>query len=311
MKEGLETVERALEVLTDIGDDFVLARVWHARATRLADVGRLGDSEEAAAVSGHHYRRAGSGDAAESIQVASAVVQGPTPVPRAFDVCARLVERSETPAWRSFILPFMALLDAMEGRFDVARGRLEEARVERSEFTEVGTLPTVWANLAARVELLGGDAVASERILTEACDELRRAGANAWLATNAALLGESLYRQDRLTAAVAVVDEALQLGIVDDLATTPRILRVRGKLLARAGKVVDGERCAREAIGMLYRTDMLDDQAEAIVDLAEALGVAGDVAGASAALTQAADLFERKGNEVSLTRTRRLLGARA
>ena len=227
-------------------------------------------------------------------------------------VCARLVEQSDTPAWRSFILPFMALLDAMEGRFDVARDRLEEARVERSEFTEVGTLPTVWANLAARVELLAGDAVASERILTEACDELRRAGANAWLATNAALLGESLYRQDRL-------DERRwqsstrhsNSGSSTTSRTTPGILRVRGKLLARAGKVVDGERCAREAIGMLYRTDMLDDQAEAIVDLAEALGVAGDVAGASSALTQAADLFERKGNEVSLAQTRRLLGERA
>ncbi len=311
MEEGFETVEHALGALTDIGDDFVLARVWHARAARLADVGRLRDSEEAAAVSGHHYRRAGAGDAAGSIQVASAVVHGPTSVPRALEVCSRLVERSETPAWRSFILPFMALLDAMEGRFDVARERLEEARVERSEFPEAGTLPTVWANLAARVELLAGDAVASERILTEACDELRRAGANAWLATNAALLGESLYRQDRLGAAMAVVDEALQLGIVDDLAATPRILRVRGKLLARAGKVVDGERCAREAIGMLGRTDMLDDRAGAFGDLAEALGMAGDVAGASSALTQAADLFEQKGNEVSLAQTRRFLGERA
>ena len=51
---------------------------------------------------------------------------------------------------------------------------------------------------------------------------------------------------------------------------------------------------------MLDRTDMLDDRAGAFVDLAEALGVAGDVAGASSALTQAADLFERKGSEVSL-----------
>ena len=85
MKEGLETVERALAVLTDIGDDFVLARVWHARATRLADVGRLGESEEAATVSAHHYRRAGSVNAAESILVASAVVHGPTPVPRALE----------------------------------------------------------------------------------------------------------------------------------------------------------------------------------------------------------------------------------
>ena len=52
---------------------------------------------------------------------------------------------------------------------------------------------------------------------------------------------------------------------------------------------------------------MLDDRAEAFVDLAEALRVARDVAGASSALTQAADLFDRKGNEVSLAQTRRLL----
>jgi hypothetical protein len=89
----------------------------------------------------------------------------------------------------------------------------------------------------------------------------------------------------------------------------PQILwsQARGKLLARRGQFKEGERLAREAVGLAERTDMLNAHADALIDLAEVLALAGQ--DARAELAQALARYERKGNLVMAERTRSKLTA--
>jgi hypothetical protein len=78
--------------------------------------------------------------------------------------------------------------------------------------------------------------------------------------------------------------------------------QVRGKVLARRGELEEGERLAREAVALGEETDMLNAHADALVDLAEVLALAGQ--DAQAELDKALGLYERKGNLVMAERTR-------
>ena len=78
--------------------------------------------------------------------------------------------------------------------------------------------------------------------------------------------------------------------------------QVRVKLLARRGELEEGERLAREAVALAEETDMLNAHADALIDLAEVLALAGQ--DARAELDRALALYERKGNLVMAERTR-------
>ena len=84
----------------------------------------------------------------------------------------------------------------------------------------------------------------------------------------------------------------------------PQILwrQARGKVLARRGELEEGERLAREAVALAEETDMLNAHADALIDLAEVLTLAGQ--DALAELDRALALYERKGNLVMAERTR-------
>ena len=77
---------------------------------------------------------------------------------------------------------------------------------------------------------------------------------------------------------------------------------MRGKVLARRGELQEGERLAREAVALADETDMLNAHADALIDLAEVLALAGQ--GGRAELDQAFALYERKGNLVMAERAR-------
>ena len=85
--------------------------------------------------------------------------------------------------------------------------------------------------------------------------------------------------------------------------------QVRAKVLARRGEHAEAERLAREAVAICEETDMLDAQGDAYADLAEVLLLAGRADEAAAALEQALERYERKGNVVMAARTRDRLEA--
>jgi len=82
--------------------------------------------------------------------------------------------------------------------------------------------------------------------------------------------------------------------------------RSRAKLAAREGDLGRAEALAREAVQVAARTDFLNDHADALVDLAEILVLAGRREEALAEVEEAVSRYERKGNLPSLERARQL-----
>ena len=83
------------------------------------------------------------------------------------------------------------------------------------------------------------------------------------------------------------------------------------KVLARRGEHAEAERLAREAVAIGDGTDMLNPQGDANADLAEVLLRGGKTHEAAAALTQALDRYERKGNVAMARRAGDWLAAAA
>ena len=93
----------------------------------------------------------------------------------AIDRCNALLEEAGTPFWQSFILPMLAVLEAMDERFDTARAHLIEARLPGRSSPKAGALATSWAATCRRGRSAGRRSRAcAEELLLDACAALRR-----------------------------------------------------------------------------------------------------------------------------------------
>jgi tetratricopeptide (TPR) repeat protein len=304
-ESAIRLLDDAVQLFESIGDNLSAARALHIIA------GITGpESEEPGLRAREHYKRAGLGPELTANLLAVNAAKGPTPVPEAIRRCHELLAETMSPGYRSFVLPQIACLEAMDGRFPEARGLLEEARIARREFSDPATIASSWAYQAAWVELLAGAPEAAEAILSEACETLRVLGDDAWLATNLALLAEAECQQGRYDDALTVTKEALAFAPADD-SVSQRIARfVRAKALARTGKLAQAERLAREAVA-ISSSHELNEHGEVLLALAEVLGLRGKATEAAEALEQARALFEAKGNVIAADRTRASLLALA
>jgi tetratricopeptide (TPR) repeat protein len=301
----LDLAERGRAIFEGAGDDFGLGRAWHCTAVVKAIYELRYAALEAATVHiRRHYERTGFALGSVTFLQAGAAYRGPTPVPEAIERCRSLLVEAGTPVWQSFILPMLAALEAMNGRFDEARTHLEDARLARQEFSDTGTIITSWAALAGEVELLAGNPEHAEVILATSCDALRAVGASEWLATNSALLGEALYRQGRFADALDASSAALSVAPPEHLTSRAVAWRVQAKSLARAGRVAEAQSLAAETIERLAEIEALDVLGEAYAASAEVHAVAGASDEADQDWKRAIDTFERKGNVVSAARVR-------
>ena len=191
---------------------------------------------------------------------------------------------------------------AMLGRFDEARALLAEARAELAERGGGIQLATTTGMNSGGVELLAGDPAAAAELGAEGCRLLDELGEQAQLSTAAGNLAQALYALERLDEADAWAGRAAELGASDDAITQMLWRQVKAKVLARGGEHAEAERLAREAVAIGEETDM-HAQGDTYADLAEVLLLAGKADEAAAALEQALERYERKGNLVSTQRT--------
>jgi tetratricopeptide (TPR) repeat protein len=305
-ESAMQLVDEAVPLFESSGDELSAARALHVKA------GLMGTGfDEPALRARDHYKRAGLGPELTAALLAVNAAKGPMPVPAAMHRCHELLAEVAGPGYRSFVLPPLAFLEAMTGGFSDARDHLEEARLARREFSDPTTIASSWAYDAAWVELLAGARETAEVILTKACETLRAVGDDAWLATNLALLAEAVYRQGRYDDALALTKEALAFAPADDDVPQRLSRAARAKALARTGKLAQAERLAREAVAIGESSHFPNDRAEALLALAEVLGLRGKSAEAAEALEQARGLFEAKGNVVAADATRASLLALA
>jgi predicted ATPase len=310
-----EEVRRELEgvipVLERLGDEASLAR-----ALSLAGMLSFWRGETAAAVADLE-RAAGfarqAGDRpqeAESLQyLLMAILWGPTTVDEALERVEEIRagagpnERLEVTLLRTD-----AQLQAMRGRFETARDLLTAAKALADELGLKIILAAGVAQQAGYIELLSGDAAAAERVLRPACETLEQMGDWGHYATLAPRLADALFMQG------GADEEALRLTEVAERSATPGVAdedvgwrRVRAKLLARKGDREEAERFARQATALAAMTDLLDDRAQTLADLAEVLRLGGRPEESTAALEEALRLYEQKGNVVATARLRAVL----
>jgi tetratricopeptide (TPR) repeat protein len=189
----------------------------------------------------------------------------------------------------------------MLGRFDDAYRLLAVAAERVAEFGAVRS--RVW--LASRrldVAMLEGDAVGAEAAAREACETapaVGEVGNFMWFCCN---LAQALLGLDGDDEAEQWLERGRKTAPSEE--PLPQMLwrQVRGKVLARRGELEKGDRLAREAVALAEETDMLNAHADALIDLAEVLALAGQ--DARTELGQALMLYERKGNLVMAKRAR-------
>jgi ATP/maltotriose-dependent transcriptional regulator MalT len=247
-------------------------------------------------------------EAISMAMLGGALWQGPTPVAEALRELQQRLTRAERTTARIGIIAGLAILGALEGRFD-------DARVQYREAFELGMRLGWWFGLAshqyvpATIELMAGDAAAAEREARWGYDRLTAGGHAMRAAFLAPFLAEALYEQERYAEAerFATEGERAAVGREDEVDCQLAWRRVRARLLARRGDFVGAVALAAEAVRLAEPTDALTWRADAQFTLARVLREAGRNGDASEAAREALLLYEEKGNLVGAERARALI----
>jgi class 3 adenylate cyclase/tetratricopeptide (TPR) repeat protein len=304
-------VERAIPMLETAGSHDGLARAWRLLTFVHWTALRYSAAEVAARKTMEHARLADDHlmETRFLTSLGMCALYGATPVKVAAERCRELLDRAANDRKAEAVLMcILARLEAMEGRFESARDLFRRSRAQLEEFG--WNLYAALTSLdSGPVEMLAGDAAAAEAELRKDYQALELMGERNYIATTAGFLAEALYAQGRYDEARAIAKRSADVSAPDDLAAQFHWRSVTAKLLAREGRFMEAEAMARDAVAIISRSEELDSQASALLDLGEVLRLAGKEAEAKIAIEEAAELFESKGNLVLASKARDLLEA--
>jgi predicted ATPase len=256
-----------------------------------------------------HARRAGDrhGYYESLTWIASSLWFGPTPAAEGIRRCeAMRAEVRESPESEAAILRELASLNAIVGRFAVAR---ELLATSNATYADLGlTLQVASSDHAAVVEVLAGNPAAAETSMRAAYRTLEEMGERAFRSTIAASLAWVILEQGRDEEAEALAEVSARLGAAGDLLTQIRWRRVRARVLARRAEIQAAEALAREALAIAETTDFINERADALIDLSHVLEESRRCDEAVAAASGAVHLYELKGNVVAAAAARLRLG---
>ena len=123
----------------------------------------------------------------------------------------------------------------------------------------------------AEIAALAGDHATAADHLRRYLRHAREAREPSLLSTFAALLGRSLCALGRYEEAEPLAQLGRELGGQQDFATQMLWRQVQALVHAHRGEHAEAERLAREAVAIAERTDGLNQQGDALCDLAEVL----------------------------------------
>jgi len=308
--EELEAlVEEARPLFDQDGYDVGLAALWGAVCWVEHQRCRYDAGAATAERAIEHARRAGDRQLEQLLlpMLVADTSQGAKPLDEYLswldEVASRYGDHPEMEGWRSRALGLL-------GRFDEARtahAKAIAALQERGSRIREGVL----AQTGTRIELEARDFPAAERIARRGCELLQEMGERGFLSTGACLLAESLYALGRDDEAAEWAELGLELGASDDVITQMLARQVLAKLAARRREHARAETLAGEAVALAETTQYPVAKADAHMDLAEVLAMAGQTERAIGELERAAALYERKGATACLNRAQERLGALA
>jgi tetratricopeptide (TPR) repeat protein len=206
--------------------------------------------EEAAVRAMEHARRAGDvrEEAMSARLLGGALLYGPAAVAEAIPRCEEIVRRAaDSPMLEVAVLPILAQLYGMQGRFPEGRALFDRSRSLQDELA-LRYFSARMANQAGDFELLAGNAVAAEREQRRGCEIFREMGETGRFSTVASTLADALYTLGRYDEALSWTRESEEATSPDDLVSQVDWRRVRGKVLARRGEIARAEELVREAL---------------------------------------------------------------
>ena len=295
----LAVAEGARPVFVRAGDELALAEAWFATAWAQCIRCRWAAMLESVEHALEHARIAGSARWEGELPAwqGTAMFYGPTPVEEAL----RWYE--EQQAQHPIAFTQQAMLEAMRGNFDRARGLASSADAAAEEFGQKLWLAAGGMALC-EIETLAGDPSAAEHAVRRSCQLLEELGDVGYRFMAVCQLAASLYALERLDEALEWARTAEALTPLDDVTSQMLWRQVRAQILARRGEHAKAEQLAREAVLLAEETDMLNFHGNALADSAEVYALAGRIEDARGQLERAVVLYERKGNVIAALKAR-------
>ena len=302
---SLAVADDAVTALHRLGDDLGLARA-HYLSCEL--VWLKGDSEAGfhnAERTVHYARRAGTGFEIDTgvSYMAWALVVNAIPVSRAIARCEQL-ERVVAGRFAALsVRGFRAVLDAMAGRFELARSELAAAR---AGLVELGMQQaSVWmAVYDAVAEMLAGDAAAAVQALEDAERIAIEIGDRWFLSTILVDRAHAVLAQADVGAAAEAVAAIDGVAAPHDMEWQVKRHAARGKLAALQGDAESALSEARTAVALADATAMFTFRADAYRDLAEVAARSGRREDAGRATATALALYAAKENAAAVAQLR-------
>jgi predicted ATPase len=311
-EEALSETQRALRLFEELGDEGGQALAWAAGAAYQGMRGQFEAARESSERAVEHATAVGDKrlqDEART-QVAHCLFHGAASLDK-LDSYAERLDHSDS---RGGALPFRQLIAQNLGQAHAMRGQFETARALMAEavaaFEDVSN--TFWPRVSTAlgfgaIEVLAGDSVAAERHLRDGFSALVEAGETGNLSTMAALLAEAVDAQGRHAEAERYTRISEEAAARDDYASQILWRTVRAKAFAGQGRVVEGERLAREGVTLAEGTDDINMHGDALMGLAQVVRLGGLPGEAAPLIQQALHLYEQKGNLVWAGNARALL----
>jgi tetratricopeptide (TPR) repeat protein len=297
--------ERALEEFTATNDHVGVAQAAYVLAQVYRLLGAIREMDTVAHRGLAHADVPGliREEPALRYAIAWTTLAGTMPVTEAIGVCERLAGPRAAPY--PPVLCELATLHAMLGQFDDARALILRARRVLAERMRVRRPLMFLAHSSSAVELLAGDLASAERELRAALQMAVDMGERDHLSQIAAGLSQVLSGTGQLEEAERLATVSAEHASAEGVALAVSYA-AQGRALMGRGNISEAERLAREAV-RLSPLGMPNLRADLLVGLAEALQAGGSENDAMPAISEAIELYERKGNLVSAVRARSTL----
>jgi class 3 adenylate cyclase/tetratricopeptide (TPR) repeat protein len=235
------------------------------------------------------------------------IAYGPTPAGEGVAFCDLLVDSDlANVADKAHALQVRALLLAMQGDFDAARGSSARALALIEEFG-MTLARGIYAIDVGLAELLAGDLDRSERELRRGHELLAEIGDTGVRSSVDAVLGDVLFLLGRDDEALEFAEASRAAASVDDLDSQPRWRGARARVLSRRGDHDQALELVHEALSLLEPTDFVGQHGYVCDVHGEVLAASGRLDEAAEAIRRAIALHEQKGNVVSAARSRAVL----
>jgi class 3 adenylate cyclase/tetratricopeptide (TPR) repeat protein len=306
---AMQTARQAIEVFEELEDHAALARAWEAVAEFHNIWGQQSEGIRATERAVEYARRSGKRNMEANLMgvLIGRMFFGPTRPEGILRAVGEMRQRLEgVPIAEVGALRAEGRAEMLLGHFERARELLGRGIAMAENLGLTLMVMSIRGFGTGMNERMAGDLVAAEREFRAAADICEAMGERAAGSTVVAGLADVLYDQGRYEDAMRYSRTSEEWGAADDLATQLRWRCVRGKVLARMGRVEEGERLAREAVGIAERTDF-GWHGDVFMDLAEVLRLAGKTDEALAASRRALKLYEEKGTVPMIARTKALI----